>query len=172
MRLFVTGFGPFGDVTENPSAWLAERSGAPFEVLAVTFEAIDAFFDAFDPLAWDALLMMGVAHSADKMRLESIARNGCGSVADVDHVIQGPAPIDPFEVAALSGGLWRPEHVHLDERLVESVNAGDYLCNAMYFQALRRAPQVRSGFLHVPPPTAIPLEAQLDVLHRLIAAID
>ena len=59
--ILVTGFGSFGEVIENPSAALAASSGCSYEVLEVSFEAVDQFLERLDRGSFDKLLLLGVA---------------------------------------------------------------------------------------------------------------
>ena len=54
-----------------------------------------------------------------------------------------------------------------------SNDAGCYLCNYIYYQALRRLPpNVGVGFVHVPPLAVLPLDEQRLQLSRLIDAVE
>lgn len=89
MRLFVTGFGPFLEVAENPSAVLARGSGHPFEILEVAFQAVDEWIAAMDPITFDAWLMLGVSGSAKTSRLEIVAHNRIGRTPDARKEVWG-----------------------------------------------------------------------------------
>lgn len=149
-RFLVTGFGPFGAIVDNPSADLARRCGSPFEILEVSFAAVDAFFVGLDPDSFDVLLMLGVAAGRDRVSIETVARNAIGKTSDVSGVVRGPAPIEP-------GGPDRIETTWTEKLgdvatgdIQFSDDAGDYLCNYAYWSALAR-PDLRNRalFLHV-----------------------
>ena len=53
-----------------------------------------------------------------------------------------------------------------------SDNAGCYLCNYVYYRALRRFPTKRVGFVHVPPLEVLPLDVQREWLARLLKALE
>jgi pyrrolidone-carboxylate peptidase len=53
-----------------------------------------------------------------------------------------------------------------------SDNAGCYLCNYVYYRALRRFPAKRVGFVHVPPLDVMPLDAQRERLAHLLSALE
>jgi pyrrolidone-carboxylate peptidase len=53
-----------------------------------------------------------------------------------------------------------------------SADAGCYLCNYLYYRALRRLPGKRVGFVHVPPLDVLPFEDQRRVLAGLIDRIE
>lgn len=167
----MTGFGAFGAFATNPSAQLAAGSGCRHEVLEVAFEAVDAFLQGLDPVSFDALLLLGVAGKADRMRVETVARNRIGAAPDVRGVVQGPGPVDPAAPPLLAATLWPPELLADTSCREASVDAGDYLCNYVFFRALQAFPQGRVGFLHVPPVEALPIETQQAELEKVITLL-
>ena len=166
--MFVTGFGPFGEVAKNPSADLASGCGLPYEVLEVSFAAADEFIDRFRESGIDSLLMIGVAAKSERPRLELIAKNRNGARPDARGICC-PGPIDPSAEPQLMGRLWPAGEENADRDL--SVDAADYLCNYIYFRALQLLPNVRAGFLHVPPESALPLSHQEKILQGIIASL-
>jgi pyrrolidone-carboxylate peptidase len=171
MSLHVTGFTAFGRFADNPAARLAERCRRPYTLLEVSFAAVDAFLGSVagnDDV--DALLMLGVADRRTHLKIERVARNMIGETGDVRGEVRGPGPIDPDGPAELTTTLF-PATVPLDVATCDhlSNDCGCYLCNYAFYQALRRLPQKRVGFVHVPPVEAMPLEAQQRELERLIA---
>lgn len=165
MRLFVTGFGPFLEVKENPSGTIASRLGLPYRLLDVTFSAADSFLDEFETMEFDALLMIGVAKMSTKMRFECVARNTIGATPDVGGVVMGPGPVHAPAPQQLHAPLWAWADRWVDDRFEVSVDAGSYLCNYIAFEAVRRFPERTTGFLHVPMPTP-----ELDI-DTMVAAI-
>ncbi|MBL8067141.1 MAG: hypothetical protein JNM28_01710 [Armatimonadetes bacterium] len=165
--LLVTGFGAFRDIDENPSAWLAERMGGT--VLAVGYADVDAFLDGLDPDTFDAWLMIGVHGAAQRMHLETVAKNSCGPGEDVHGVIAGPGRIDPLHPPQLAGTMF--DKSFESDRAVLTVDAGGYLCNYLFFRGLSRFPEKRIGFLHVPRPEVMDLEAQLNEVRRIVASL-
>lgn len=168
-RLFATGFGPFGEFAENPSALLAEGSSLPFRILEVSFQAVEQALDDLALEGWDRLMLIGVAGNADKMRLESVARNWIGSTADVRGVVAGPGPIDPTGPRFLHGLLWAG-FADTDKYSV-TTDAGTYLCNYALFRAIQRFPERTVGFLHVPPVAKVALEAQRATLNSILTQL-
>ncbi|MCC6645870.1 MAG: hypothetical protein IT374_09905 [Polyangiaceae bacterium] len=160
-RARVTGFGPFGAVTSNPSAPIAAALAAGLvargwdarhETLAVTFEEAQAA-----PLrllaAGPALLVhVGVAESRRHVSLERSARRAAGDRPDVAGR-RSPPRLDPsgpperattLDVHALRRALSTPLDVEVSD------DCGDYVCNALYYASLALAPGGRSLFVHVP----------------------
>lgn len=171
MRVLATGFGPFGGFEDNPSAWIAERLGVSACILEVSFQAVDEFVTSVDADSFDVLLMLGVAGDAKKMRIERVARNAIGDYPDVRGERRGDSPIDPQSPQHLSSTLWAPDSADLDDRLEDSIDAGDYLCNYGLYRALQKFEGKQVGFLHVAPDEVMPKEAQLEVAKRLVATI-
>jgi pyroglutamyl-peptidase len=148
MRLLVTGFGPFLDHTANPSQALAESCGAPFVVLEVSYRSVIGFIESLDASSFDALLSIGLADKAEAAQFETVGRNFVGATPDVRGEVFGPGVIDPTGPPAIASTLW---HGLDTSEAVPSADAGGYLCNYLLYLALRRFPQRRVGFLHVPP---------------------
>lgn len=172
MRVFVTGFGPFGDIGDNPSAVLARGCGSPHRVLRVAFAAVEEALIEFRDEPFEALLMIGVAAGAERMRLESVAHNRIGKHADVDGEVAGPGPIDPKEPFQLHGGLWEPRcELGEADPIDVTTDAGDYLCNYLYFRAIQAFPERRVGFLHVPTFETLPEGTQSEVLGRVLRVL-
>ena len=177
-RTLVTGFGPFWDVQENPSAKLAEALGRPYQILDVSYDAIEDFIFHLDSESFDRLLLLGVAPGRSHLCAELFARNTYGVRPDVrGNERTGPIQKDQplllgttlFGEEALSEILVSDPHVRL------SLDAGSYLCNFTYFKALVAFPSKQVGFLHVPSFEKIAFEEQLrsvgDVLEALEARV-
>jgi pyroglutamyl-peptidase len=174
-RLLLTGFGPFPGAPDNPTGPLI-KALAPrlrkdgFRVSAHVFETTYKAVDRDLPrllkrIKPDALLMFGLAGKARALRVETKARNRIARFPDASFAIPKSrvistesakslpirAPRTALLRAAKSGGL--------PARL--SVNAGDYLCNYLYWHALDAAAKENSpgagpgkaAFIHVPLPS-------------------
>jgi len=167
----MTGFGPFGSVSQNPSALLAS-SHAPHHILEVSFAAVDRFIASRPWEAFDHLLLMGVAGAEPRFRLERTARNYVGAAPDVRGVCRGPGAIDSSAPSAFYSTLWPGPLLETDgEFWRASDDAGSYLCNYLFFRALQHGSGCRVGFLHVPLLAAVPLETQLAWLDRLVQSL-
>ena len=168
VELLVTGFGPFGDNAENPSAWLAEQSMASFEILEVSFRAVDQFVEGLSKNPPQALLCIGLAQKARVMRLETVAHNWIGPTPDVLGEVWGPGPIDPRLPSQLSSTLWTAEDFLMLDEAEPSADAGGYLCNYLLFKAIRALPTSQVAFLHVPPFAVLEQTRQLAALQTLL----
>ncbi len=174
MRTLVTGFGPFGTVTDNPSGRLAETCGRPFHLLEVAYEAADAFIETLSPEGFDTLLMLGVATRRDRITPELFARNWRGEVADVRGQAESK-PIEEGQPLLLESTLWNAHllaQVEIGLGLFASMDAGSYLCNYLSYRALRHFKAKRVGFLHVPPFEKVPQARQAEVLAGVLKAIE
>lgn len=161
--ILVTGFGPFPGSPVNPSAALARAIGqrlrrapggaAQVLVLRTAYAAIPG---ALMPALAErpaAVLMLGVATRARRIRVEIRARNRASRLypdasgrpaARLVLDAEGPAARRGAATAQALAALRRHG---LDARL--SNDAGRYLCNASYFAALGTGLPVL--FVHIPP---------------------
>jgi pyroglutamyl-peptidase len=197
MRTLVTGFGAFGTVASNPSARIVarlEQAGAAghalsTRVLPVSYERsareIDALLRAG---TFDAAVMLGVARSAQGLRVERVARlrmrvqkpdvdgqappvvEGNGSEREV---LATTFPVEAVVARLLGSGF--------EARVSE--DAGDYVCNHAYYAALRTIQEAglstRCLFLHVPPDeetfdvrapgAGMPLDRQVGAVAEVLA---
>ena len=173
-RTFVTGFLAFEGFEVNPSALLAEGCGRRFELLEVSYAAVDQFIDRLDPESFDIWLIMGVAGKSSRMRIEKFGRNVIGQRMDVTGKVTSGA-IEQTGPAQIAGTLWTPPTFAIESATRRpSDDAGDYLCNYVYYRALRRfeAAGKRIGFLHVPPLEKMPLEQQLAELRDILRELE
>lgn len=169
-KLLVTGFGPFGEFTENPSQVLALGCGLPCHILDVTFEAVDEFVAGLSGV--EQVLMLGVHGAADRFHLELFGRNQIGRVADTSGKVRfgeiaagGPRLVrhrlwNPGLTQALQPEPWR-----------YSRSAGSYLCNYLSYKMLTLRPEIQAGFLHIPSFDRVPQPRQEVFLKNLIAAL-
>lgn len=161
--VLVTGFGPFPGMPANPSAALARAVGAALRrragpearvlVLRTAYAAIPGTLRPALAEAPAAVLMLGVATRARRVRVEVCARNRASRLlpdaagrpaARLDLDPWGP-PARRSPAAAEALAVLRRHG--LDARL--SNDAGRYLCNASYYAALAAPCPVL--FMHIPP---------------------
>ena len=167
----VTGFGPFLSTQNNPSAWLAERSGAPYSLIPVTFAAVERALESLTVEPWDFLLLLGLASKSPTMRFESVARNRVGTTPDMDGVVWGPGPIDPAAPQQLHSTLWMGLPDDATGSGEVTTDAGGYLCNYILFRALQKFPDRKVGFLHVAESELLPLDSQLGVVQAILQTL-
>ena len=161
--LLVTGFGPFPGMPRNPSAALARAIGAalrrragPRPQVLVLRTAYAAIPGALLPALAErpaAILMLGVASRARRIRVEARARNRASRLyPDASGRVSARLDLDPDGPAArrstvAAQALAILQRHGLDARA--SNDAGRYLCNASYYAAL--AADCPALFVHIPP---------------------
>jgi pyrrolidone-carboxylate peptidase len=173
-KIFITGFGPFEQVPENPSEFLAKQCGLPYGISEVSYDATRRFLSELDQCDFDVLLMMGAHAQADRFHLEFQAHNRIGAKADVRGYVPPESPIRDGEPLVMLGTLWSSvelQDIVTEGHAVLSYDPGSYLCNFIYYEALHRFQDKRVGFLHVPLPTLLPLDDQQKTLGKLIERI-
>lgn len=171
IKILVTGFSAFPGVPANPSSALLValhkrsrsrllRFGIALELreLPVTYAGLDRRLAALaKEIAPDAILQFGVAGRRKTISVEMVARNranilrpdAAGSPAPAATVIAyGPRAITTRVPAERIAAALR------QERIAGKVSrhAGDYICNASFYQALALANVPCVGFIHIPYP--------------------
>lgn len=172
--ILVTGFGSFGEVTDNPTAALVRAlSGRRVRgrtvvgtVLPVSYgEGLDLARRWVTRLRPELVVGFGVAVSRDRVDVESVAYNQTHrDRADV--VGEAPGVLEPLGPDAVRATL----DVHgladaLDARVSE--DAGRYVCNAWLYRMVRAFPEVPLTFVHVPP-EGVEVERVLSGLDRFL----
>ncbi len=170
MNFLVTGFGPFGNIAENPSSELAKNCGLDYRLLEVSFRAVDEFVET-GLEEYDSLLAIGVNASAKKMTIETVARNEIGAGADVLGEVRGLGPIDPRLPQNIAATLWAEELLCETDDWTQSTSAGNYLCNYLFYRAVSSHPSKSVGFLHVPPFETLQKTDQVRILGVIIQAL-
>jgi pyroglutamyl-peptidase len=165
-RALVTGFGPFGRETTNPSQTVAEvLDGTVAGGLTVTSlvlpvsrgRAPKLLQAAIDEVRPEVVLGLGVASGRVAPALERVAVNVADfPIPDVD----GDAPVDEPVVDGAPAGYFSTLPVKATVAAWAAAGvpgylsntAGTYLCNLIMFEALHRAATdgFRAGFLHLP----------------------
>jgi pyroglutamyl-peptidase len=158
--ILVTGFEPFGDERENPSAWTAERAAAElakagfdahWAVLPVSYKRCgEALAQLLERLKPSIAVALGLAGGITHVRLERVAINLMdASRPDNDGAQPVDEPIDPQGPAAYFSTL--PLRRILERLRGEGVpaaisnSAGTFLCNYAMYLLLRHA-RARAGF--------------------------
>lgn len=152
--VLVLGFGPFGEVHDNPSARLAEAVDGSRVlgrtvrglVLPVSYARAPALALGWAEALGAALVVAtGVATQRGRVEVERLARPpGADAPLDVDGrppaVGAGSARASPLDVAGLArvldGGV--------------SEDAGRYVCNALYHALLSAPGAPPAVFVHLP----------------------
>ena len=162
-RLLVVGFGPFPRVPVNPSGVLAARlaasprlrrvlGGPPrLLVMRTAYAAIGAELEPALAGKPDAVLMIGVAMRARRIRVELRARNRASRLfPDASGSTARRPTLEPAGPAERRNPAARQVLACLrGVGAVVSRDAGRYLCNASYYRVL--AEDCPAIFLHIPP---------------------
>ena len=132
-------------------------------ILPTTYAALDVVLDpTLDARGFEAVLMIGVAGRAKKIRVERRAVNRA-SILFPDAAGRTPARLTMARAPASRTARVAPVPVLASLRrhglaCADSQDAGRYLCNAAYMRALAAAVPVL--FIHIPkPPRAMRLAA-------------
>lgn len=170
IRVLITGFGPFPGIIENASAAFAPLFAYRAPDLVPGVQAACAIL----PTQWHAAprllrrlldevqphlcLHFGVQGGAAGLVLETIARNKAAERADAAGLLPPSVTLEagaPCVLVPTSGPRrLLAQAAQLGLPVSASVNAGEYLCNAVFFHSLlaaRRMQQPRLvAFLHLP----------------------
>ena len=163
--VLATGFSVFPGAPENPTAWAMaelERTRWQPEGAQLITRTISVQYDLWDttyqPLLQqtkpDAVVAFGLSAKATGVTLESTARNKValdrpdhtGACSANSCVATGEADVHPtrLPLREISEKLRAA-----DVPLGWSDDAGDYLCNLLFYRLMHQGPRV-AGFVHVP----------------------
>ncbi|GAB5560551.1 MAG: pyroglutamyl-peptidase I [Synoicihabitans sp.] len=186
-RVLITGFGPFGNVTQNPAAAIAESlhgrrlRGRTLvgRILPVEFthgpRELRRLIRETEP---ELVVCLGVAASRQHITPERVAINL------VDAPIPDNAGAQPVDCRISANGAGAYFSTLPIKSIVEelsergapvklSSSAGEFVCNHIFYhlmKALRRTKGIRGGFIHVPLPTpTFGLEAQIEAIRLAIS---
>lgn len=183
MKIYLTGFEPFGDHAINASweavkgfPWNDPRATLEREQLPVDYRALHKYLPTrLNEINPDVILHLGVMSARGFLRLEQRAKNQIGQTLDN----AGYRPEDPeIEVAGPDFHQSSFPIPLILERLNErglpargSEDAGSYLCNFSYYLSLNwgKTRKVAVAFLHVPvlgEPFSV--EQLRDVIHVVL----
>lgn len=165
--ILITGFEPFGGETSNPS-WEAVRALDDTQIashrvaarcLPVEFGAsLAALRQAIGELKPALVLCVGQAGGRAQLSLERVAINvDDARIADnagacpIDEPVAADGPAAYFSDLPIKAMLAALHEAGLPAEV--SQTAGTYVCNHVFYglmHALRDAPGVRGGFIHIP----------------------
>ncbi|WP_395665922.1 peptidase C15 [Methylocella sp.] len=174
MICLVTGFGGFPGQPRNPTQALVRAlarrrrrlllAGIELRlaVLPVRRDAIrNALTDALDQASGragpDLVLHFGVAGRRRVIGVETRALNRAGPLRPDAAGRRAPSPLVEPGGPAARRALWPAAQIAASLRRAGfaaalSNDAGDYLCNELFYLSLGRAGAAPVGFIHVPPP--------------------
>ena len=197
-RVLITGFESFGGYSENSSWVVAEKVAAcgvegmdiALAQMPVSFGRVaTALRGEVEHHRPDLIVMLGQSASADCVKLERVALNMMDSaVGDNDGYCPNEEPINKGGESALLTTLpiksLRSAIEAKGVRAKISNSAGLYVCNRLYYEALRmckESPYMQAIFIHLPlyegHPSAksdtptLPLEEMILAVQTLIREI-
>jgi pyroglutamyl-peptidase len=171
VRIAVAGFGPFPGVPKNPSGEIvraiakmqrfrAANIALDTAVLTTAYGAAELALGKLIEKKPDAIVLFGVAGGARHIRVETIARN-CTSMLHPDHARftprNGKLSQDGAALLRVRGSAMRMRSAirAAGTKAELSIDAGSYLCNAVFYRALSATdghePAPLTYFIHVPP---------------------
>lgn len=186
MKYFITGFGPFGNISENPSQVIASKAASTlyesgfdicYELLEVSTVSVDDFHNRVND-SDTFVIHIGVNASLNTMVLESQAQNIMNfRIPDARGLAPMNVPIthdlppsenveNPLDVRSLVTSL--------SDQFKLSCNAGSYICNYAYFRALQNVGKKIKGclFVHIPVFKRINIEQQVSNITSLIRELE
>ncbi len=189
MRVLITGFGPFPGAPFNPSAQLAKalaRRRRPAlasldistHVFATRYAAVDHDLKELLAQKPDVVLLFGVAGRRRHVCVETRARNAASLIfPDAGGTKPAQQTIEPGAPAAIRGPapfmrlLQALRQGRVPARL--SRDAGSYLCNYVYWHALRgsRGGRPLVQFVHIPASRKIPRRRLVGAAEALLIAL-
>ncbi len=143
-KIVVTYFEPFGGRTTNASKEVVSLlNGFQIKELPVSWNRVVENIDDLLSTNPDYLFLVGEAGSYKQITIERTAHN-IANGKDNDGVIKNDEPI-------ISGGVDLKTTFELSNMTyLISDNAGKYLCNYTYYQALLKAKNTKALFIHLP----------------------
>lgn len=172
VRILVTAFEPFGGSDTNISQRVLDAIQADVTklLLPVSFrrapEVLNEAIEQFQP---DVIIAMGQAAEGDKIRLERLAINMMDSAkGDNDGYLPAEELICPEAPLALKTSLpvkqLCADCINAGFPTKVSNSAGLYVCNCIYFEALRHT--TNSLFVHIPK--NMDVETAKQIINQLI----
>jgi pyroglutamyl-peptidase len=186
--LILTGFGPFGDVTDNPTSILIQElrrrilcEALPvkvkiFSVLEVSTVGVDSFLQSVSDVRGDRVCIhLGVDSAGQHFKLERSAYNNTSfRIPDATGAQPNACKIvDEFEFDEpleskfdLDSALTQLQDEGFDVK--SSDDPGRYLCNYVFYKSQYCAPESPVVFIHVPPFSVYPMEQQAAFVSRAV----
>ena len=184
MKIIITGFGPFGSIKENPASIVAQKVAQALcsQKVQIQFKqiltSIEDVLDFYDKLNEKDVFVVhvGVYDSSLKPQIETLGHNLADfAIPDV----RGNQPrrqkiIKEMELGqAINQCFDFKTIIPPDTDINYSKDAGDYICNYCFVQALKNVGKKTVGatFIHIPSFTEYPLEKCVDTVSKVVLAI-
>lgn len=186
MKILVTGFDAFGEHQSNPTQKIIEdhlmgQSGVDALVLNTSFLASkEMLMEALRRFKPDVALHFGVNAQISHVAIERVALNVMHArIPDNDQFQPMNQPISEEHPLVLESTLPTAaimeslQHQRIPAEL--SFHAGTYVCNYIMYNSLLQNVMgnlpARSGFIHMPPETAMDIETQFRAVDVIIDTI-
>ncbi len=170
MKVLLTGFNPFGNLTTNPSEIIVKETAERFKsskrfdieavILQTEFElAGNQIAKLIRDIRPDSVLLLGVAEGDKEIRLERVALNlkdtvtpdNLGQLFSGKMIVQnGPiAYLSTLPINLISDAI---KNKNIPVRI--SNHAGTFVCNHVFYTARHEIEQLglnaKCGFIHIP----------------------
>ncbi len=166
-EILLTGFGPFGDVKSNPAEKLIlslkeqiQDELYQFFVLPVSYSYCSNWSAENITELTTLVIHFGVSAQSKIIQLERTGHNVIGSSIDVDGMSPGGKILQNGPETIQSGlnlELVCNQMNNKGFKCELSDNAGDYLCNFIFYKSLNTAAE-KSLFVHIPSEREVSLE--------------
>jgi pyroglutamyl-peptidase len=167
--MLLTGFGPFRNFPANPSGLVAQAIDPEAIILPVQYGKVEQFARSIDTDSVRQILSIGVAKHLTEPVFELYAHNVIGAERGVGATSQKRTVIKRSGPQTLGQTFLSPKHFKANQvPLTLSYDPGSYLCNFILYSLLARYPQLKIGFVHIPPLEVMSLDEQTEKIRRLI----
>lgn len=169
MRILLTGFNPFGEITQNPSQNIVENIEKRFsqqknpyiitQVLPTEFDKSGKFIEELiQQHKPEVILLLGVSSREEKLTFERVALNlNDTNIPDNAGKIQKGVKIEENAPLAYFSNLSLEKLCDALAPIIPtkiSNHAGTYVCNHVFFKAnfqIRKLKlESKCGFIHIP----------------------
>ena len=163
-RVLITGFGPFADFNQNPSEMLLfdlirelDKTKYKLAILPVSYKRVNDWLKVNLNESFKLVVHFGLSAKNDEIKLETTAKNECGSQPDVDNVILDVVSVAELPKLETDLDLKKIKTLLSKEGIKAAISndAGNYLCNYVYFKTLEKFHEMnekkKSVFVHIPP---------------------
>ncbi|MGJ3237660.1 MAG: pyroglutamyl-peptidase I [Anaerolineae bacterium] len=187
MTVLLTGFEPFGKVTDNPSQRIVEHfqqkgiAHVSAVVLPVDYHrASEHLLTLIEQAQPQAIILLGVAQMREALSLERIAINindaslpdNAGQRLHGQRIV-ADAPVGYWSTLPLDTVYQAIDNASIAVKY--SNHAGAYLCNHVMYCALHYLSQygldIPCGFIHVPAVEAVPLSEQIRAVELVVRIV-
>ena len=160
MNILITSFGPFDNFKVNPSTEVLENlknslqipaeHNISYKVLDVSYGKIDSFIESDHP-NYDLIIHLGVATNNDNMRIELVAKNEKAG-KDVDGVVfTSKEIVEGLNELNTNFPMETLKEIvdNYPDKIQFSLDAGNYLCNYIYYKSLNQFKTGNIVFIHI-----------------------